>query len=169
MIPVLVASFETEAALCRAVARLRAHGIRALQTYTPKALDEDEQGKSSLPKAIFIAGMLGISAGFGMETYADVISYPLDIGGRPKFSWPAFMPIAFEIGILCAVLTSFFGYLIVNRLPRLYDPIDESLSLREATRDGWVVAIRGADAHTRQRVRQILERFHPAHIEEVAA
>ncbi|HUI22308.1 MAG TPA: DUF3341 domain-containing protein [Methylocella sp.] len=166
---VLVASFETEGTLVQAMAGLRAEGIRSFQTYTPKALEGDERANSPLPKAIFIAGVFGFAAGLGMQSYADVVGYPLDIGGRPEFSWPAFVPIAFEIAILCAVLTGVFGYLIVNRMPRLYDPIDECLSLRDAMRDGWVVAIRLGETSARERAREILTRFRPALIEEVTA
>ena len=162
----LVAAFGSETALQDALQRLRAERVDSVRTYTPKALDGAPEN-SPLPLIIFIAGMVGATAGFAMEVYANAVSYPLDIGGRPEFSWPAFVPIAFEIGVMFAVVAGVVGYFIINRMPRLYERIDECDAMRQATSERWVVAIRSDDDDKLASARAILDRLHPVAIEEV--
>jgi hypothetical protein len=159
----LVASFETESNLSEALPRLRDLG--EIETYTPKAL-ENEYPPSILPLVVLVAGFLGFGVGFGMQAYADAVGYPVDIGGRPEFSWPAFVPIAFEIGVLSAVATGFLGYLLVNRLPHLHDPVDEALLMRGATGDRWCVAIR---TETPERAQDLLRALSAEQVEELPA
>lgn len=162
----ILVMFEDEPALCRALERLRAVSLRELRTYTPKPL-ELEPPHSPLPLIVLIAGLLGAAAGFGMQVYANTASYPLNIGGRPENSWPAFIPIAFELGVLAAVLAGVFGYFAINRLPRLYDRIDELEGMREALRDGWLVAIRTDDPDRLAQVRAIVKELGAISIEEL--
>jgi hypothetical protein len=122
----VLAGFASAQALRDAVERLAAADVREIETYTPAPLDEDSSG-SPLPLVMFVAGMLGFIGFMALMTYADVYAYPLNVGGRPQFAWPAFVPIAFEIGVLCAMAAGFVGYFVVCRMPRIYDPIDERL------------------------------------------
>jgi Protein of unknown function (DUF3341) len=164
---ILLASFETEQRLTEALPRLRAAGLGAVETYTPKRLEDDpDQKPSVLPLVVLIAGLLGFAAGFAMQAYANMVSYPVDIGGRPTFSWPAFVPIAFENGILVAMLAGFIGFLVVNRLPRLWEPVDEAMLIRRASRDLWCVAVR---TDTPERTHDLLRSLSADRIEEVAA
>lgn len=143
-----LAEFAAPASLVTAIDHLRAEGFRPLDSYTPHPVPELEarfaRGPSRLPLVILIAGLIGLLGGFGMEVYANTVSYPLNIGGRPYNSWPAFIPIAFEIGVLSAVLGGFLGYLIANRLPAL-DGLDGDI-FRAASRDGYVLAVETDDA-----------------------
>ena len=158
----VVASFASEAGLVEALPRLR--GLGVVETYTPKALEDDQA--SILPLVVLVGGLIGTAGGFVMQVYANVIGYPLDVGGRPEFSWPAFVPIAFEIGVLSAVLAGFIAFLVVNRLPRLYDPVDEASLMRGATRDRWCVAIR---TESPDRAHAMLRDLAADAVEELAA
>ncbi len=143
-----LAEFTEPAALVAAIDRLRQDGFRPLDSYTPHPVPElDERfdaRPSRLPLVILLAGVAGALGGFGMEVYAATIDYPINIGGRPYNSWPAFVPIAFEIGVLAAVAAGFLGYLIANRLPRLEEP--EGDLFRTASRDGYVLAVATDDS-----------------------
>jgi ActD protein len=158
----VVASFGSETGLTKALPRLRSLGV--VETYTPKAL-EGEDKASVLPLVVLIAGVLGAALGFGIQVYANTIGYPVDIGGRPEFSWPSFIPIAFEIAILTAMLVGFAAFLVVNRLPHLYDPVDEAMLMRGATRDRWCVAIR---TETPERAHDLLRTLSAEQVEELA-
>ncbi len=169
----VLAGFETEAALRHALQRLASEPVGAVETYTPKALDErpgwDQPAGSPLPLVMFVAGVLGFAGFFLLMAYADLTAYPLDIGGRPDFAWPSFVPIAFELGVLCAMGAGFFGYFVVCRMPRLYDPVDECASFRRASRDGWFVACRSEDQRQVAHARALLVGLRPASLEEFVA
>ena len=163
----IVALFDRQADLADALARLRAADIGPLETYTPAPL-EGADTSSPIPVVILLAALLGAAASFGLQVYSSMVAYPLDIGGRPDFAWPSFIPTAFENAVLVAMIAGFAAFMIVNRLPHLHDPVDEADSLRKATGDGWCLSVRGDDA-TLDRARALLRASRPARIEEVPA
>jgi uncharacterized Zn-finger protein len=163
----LVASFASEEALSTTMRQLAGDHYE-LASFAP-TIPEHDRGESFLPKAMLIGGIVGTFGGFAMESYANIFGYPLDIGGRPEFSWPSFVPIAFEIGVLLAVFTGITGFILAAGLFALYDPIDEQRPIRRAMRDAWVVSVRSRDLSRREQALEIMRRQGAQDIEEIGA
>lgn len=161
----ILAGFETEHALRQAIAALGDHRFR-YETYTPKPLDEKPTG-SPLPLIMFIAGMIGFCGFFYLLAWESAWNWPLDIGGRPPFSWPTFVPVTFELGILSSVGAGFLGYFVINRMPSLYQPIDNCVSMGRAIRDLWIVVVESEDASRLSHAGELLARCAPLRIEEI--
>ncbi len=161
----LLAEFADADALQQAARRLGRERLGHVETHTP--LPPEQDGYSILPLVILLAGIAGFLAAFGLQWYATSLSYPVDIGGRPHFSWPAYIPLAYEFGVLSAVAGGFLRFLIANRLPALYDPIDEIDGFRRASRDGFFLAVRTADGTAIGRARTVLNELSPILLEEL--
>jgi hypothetical protein len=145
----IAAEFAAESALVEAAARLRAAGLRRIEPYTPypvEALDALlPRPRNLLPVLVFAAGMLGLAGGFLLQWYGAAVSYPLNIGGRPPASWPAFIPIAFEIAVLCAVVAGFVGFFVFAGLPAPYQPIAALPGFERASQDRFFLVVDEAD------------------------
>ncbi len=163
----IVGQFAHEAALTQALGEMRRAQLGDVETFTPAPVVTAE-GVSPLPLIILIGGLLTGAASFGLQCASAMFAYPFDIGGRPDFAWPAFVPTAFENGVLGAILAGFFGYLIINRLPRLYDPVDDVAIMRHASRDGWMLQLSGADAVGLHRARALMLELGALCVEERA-
>ena len=141
----IFAAFHTQEDLLRAAARVRAERGALVETYTaeePDVSDAPDTTISPIPLVVLAAGVLGTAGMFLLQVYGTAYAYPLDIGGRPDLAWPSYIPNAFEMGVLLAVATGFASYLVANRLPKLYEPIDEQPAFRDVMRDGNVLTIR---------------------------
>jgi hypothetical protein len=110
----VLARFKDENGLIAAVRGLRAEGVAPVESFSPYALEALEEGASPVPLIVFIAGISAFLASMGLQIYATTISYPINIGGRPLNSWLAYIPTAFENGILCAVLAGFLAFLFLS-------------------------------------------------------
>jgi len=165
-----MAFFESPEALVQAVRGVRQAGYRAIQAYTPFAVDALEEAldlpPTRVPLATFIGGMVGGVGMLVMQYIAAVINYPLRIGGRPFASWPAFIPPALEITFLTAALAMLIG----NRLPAFYHPVFNVDRFERASQDAFVLVVRSGDKdQAGERLRVLLKDLHATQVEEVCA
>jgi hypothetical protein len=168
----LLAEFEKPEALLAAAHRAREAGFRAVDAYTPMPVEglADAIGfrHTRLPWVVFAGGALGALTGFFLQFYAVGIDYPLNIGGRPLNSWPAFIPITFELTILGAAAFAFFGLLAMNGLPTPYHPLFNVDRFERASRDRFFLCIKSKDSSfDRRRTREFLESLSPDSVAEV--
>jgi hypothetical protein len=145
----LLAEFTDPNTLVTATRQAYAKGYRRMDAYTPFPIEElsDALGfrKTRLPLIVLIGGILGCATGFGMQYYSAVISYPLNVGGRPFNSWPSFIPVTFEMTILGAALFAVLGMLALNGLPMPYHPVFNVPQFALATRDRFFLCVEATD------------------------
>ncbi len=115
----LMAEFETPTELVNACKAAYAEGYREMDAYSPFPIEEASEAigfhKSAVPLVVLVGGILGGLSGFGLQYWINVIAYPLNIGGKPYDSWPAFIVPTFEMTILFAGVIGMFGMFASER------------------------------------------------------
>jgi hypothetical protein len=144
-----MAEFDDPEELLVAVERAYTAGYRKLDAYTPFPLEGLSEAlrlrPTRLPLIILAGGFLGAAGAFFMQYFASVIDYPLNVGGRPLNSWPAFIPITFEVGILVAAFAAVLGMFALNGLPQPYHPVFNVERFGLATRSLFFFSIERGD------------------------
>jgi len=145
----LTAQFASAQDLLEAVRTSRGAGYERIEAYTPYPVDGLAEmlglEKSPVPLLTLIGGVIGAATGWFLQWYSAVIAYPLNSGGRPLDSWPAFIPSTIELGILGACLCAFGGMLWLTGLPRLRHPMFDTPDFERVSRDRFFLCIRSED------------------------
>lgn len=168
----LLAEFATGDEMAHAVAKAVEAGYTHLDGYSPypvgEAADALKFPKSEMGPVMFIGGLTGACAGFIMQYWANTWGYSLNIGGRPYFSWPSFVPITFEMMVLTTALSGLFGLMAICGLPRYHHPLFNSKAFERATRDRFFMCIEATDPKFNlAETRSFLNGLHPLSVEEV--
>ena len=169
----LMAEFDDPERLVEVSRLAREAGYRTMDAYSPfpiegldKALGER---KDYLPLLVLLGGAAGGLLGFSMQYVANVIQYPLIIGGRPYNSWPSFIPVTFEMTILAAALVAVLGMLGLNGLPTPYHPVFSVPRFELASRQAFFLCIESRDPRfDLAQTKHFLESLKPIGVYEVA-
>jgi hypothetical protein len=146
----MIAEFDTPSDLVRAAQAAYNSGWRRMDCYTPYPVEEAAEAigfhKNRVSLITLIGGLMGLCAMFSLETWISTLAYPLNIAGRPTYSWPAFIIPAYEWTILFAGLSAAFGMLALNGLPSLYHPLFNAPNFRTgATDDKFFLCLESTD------------------------
>jgi hypothetical protein len=168
----LMAEFETPEQVLEAAHRTRDAGYRRIDAFSPIPVEGLAEAVgfdwTALPFMVFFGGLGGGCTGFGMCYYANVISFPLNIGGKPFNSWPMWIPITFELTILGAALTAVFGMLALNGLPMPHHPTFNVERFVLASTDRFFLCIKSRDKKfDLPQTKAFLESLHPRGVFEI--
>jgi hypothetical protein len=143
------AEFADERHFAGALGALRDQGYTKIETYTPYPVGQTDglmpEPPSILPLVVFLAGLTGGAIAYWIQWYANAVSYPLDIGGRPTHAVPAFLIPTFEGTVLAASVAAFAVLLLLLRLPRPWHPAFELEGFERAAIDRYWIAIDASD------------------------
>jgi len=168
----IMADFREPQAVVRAAQRCYERGYRDMDAYSPLPTDglAEAMGfrKNRIAPIVFAGGLTGGLTGYFMQWYSAVVSYPIDVGGRPLHSWPSFIPITFEMTVLFAALSAVFGMLALNGLPRLHHPVFNVPRFAMASRSRFFLCIQSKDPlFDRKGTREFLETLEPREVNDV--
>jgi len=168
----LVAEFAEADELLAAAEKVFGEGYRKIDAYSPFPIHglSDAIGfkDNRVPWTVFICGLIGAATGVALQYFVSVMEYPLNIGGRPLFSWPSFVPVTFECTILLSAFGAVFGMILMNGLPKPYHSIFNAPGFERATQDRFFLCIESEDPlFDRTETEKFLLTLHPERVSEV--
>ncbi|HJT07323.1 MAG TPA: DUF3341 domain-containing protein [Stellaceae bacterium] len=166
----VMAEFTTSAAIIAAARGLHLNGFRCMEAYTPFPIEGLDQvlhrpRRPWVPILVFLGALVGAVYSYFLQYWAAAIDYPINVGGRPYNSWPAFTVSSFEITVLFALVTAFFALLLFCRLPRLYHPVFDAPDFDRASQDRFFLCVEARDRwFDAERLRDMLARYDAVHV-----
>ena len=144
--PLVIAEFRDADDLCAAARNIRMRGFDPVDALTPCPVEELDDilrlDKSPIRWPMLIAALAVAAAAYALEFWSAVYAYPIDSGGRPLNSWPIFLLVPFEVGVLAAAVAGFAALLVLCGLPRLHHPLFDSDAIERATDDRYFLLVR---------------------------
>ena len=147
----LLAEFASPQTLLEAVYRVKEEGYTSIDAFMPYPVEEIsheicDHKKSKVSTIVAAGAILGLMTAFALQYWVSVYSYPVNIGGRPLNSWPAFVPVMFELTVLFASFAALGGMLFLNRLPRPHHPLFALERFERVMVDRFFLLIKSDDA-----------------------
>jgi hypothetical protein len=169
----LMAEFDDPTSLVAATERAHREGYRCMDAYSPFPIEELHEALGAhhtrLPLIVLTGGLCGCIGGYALQYWSSVMAYPLNIGGKPLHSWPAFIPVTFECTILVAALSAVLGMLALNGLPQPYHPVFNVPRFALASRNRFFLCIESVDPKfDLERTREFLNTLKPREVSTVA-
>jgi hypothetical protein len=168
----LMAEFDNPSDAVAAARHVYEQGYRRIDAFSPYPVEELSEAvgvhRTPMSLIVLIGGLLGGTLGFLMQYYIAVFDYPINVGGKPLYSWPAFVPITFECTVLGAALFAVFGMLALNGLPEPYHPVFNAPNFALASRDRFFVLVESTDPKfDRDRTAEFLRSLGPREVTDV--
>jgi mono/diheme cytochrome c family protein len=145
----VLAEFTEPDALKTAAARLREAGYTRYEAFSPYPVhglyEVMARKRTPLPRLVLVGGIVGCLGALLLQWWTNAVDYPYWISGKPLFSLPANIPVAFEMIILFGALAAFVGVMVFCNLPEFYHPLFSSARFRQSTTDSFFIAVEAVD------------------------